>query len=836
MVDFTQYVDVDPSVSPTNPLDIFNSLDRRASHTALRPVQSEALEALNNRREERDLVLKLSTGAGKTTVALVYLYSHMKEKKRPAVYLCPTIQLAEQVVAEAGCLGIPAVLYPSGQPLPGADALAGRAIVVCSYDKLFNAKTTFDRDDVGLTPCALVLDDAHSGIQEIRDSFTLKIEANDIEADNIYDKLLIILEPSCREYHPGPWGGIRRGDPAANLEIPFWVWTSVLDHVRRILEECSDTTPYVFVWGYLQDHLRWCRCIVSCIGVEIFLDIPAVHLARPYQEAEHRVFMSATLSDDSSLVREIGCSADAARRPILPPSDGGIGERMVLAPSLIDPKLDRKWVMKLCKALSARVRVAVLSSSERSAREWENFGAIVELGNQVGQSVEKLRIGEVAFVAFAQRYDGVDLPDDACRILVLDGMPKGSGIAEDHDRSIPGRPGGEFRRWAYRIEQGMGRAVRSHADYAVIILAGPELCNFLAKRDIWELLGAGTRSQLELAEEMVAIAKNSGDRPDAAMIDMVRKCISRDPGWRSFYDMKVRKKTQEDPADLDQNQIRLAEAEHSAQRAALQRDPQRSITLLDGAINSIKPNDAQLGWLLQRKANYVFEYDQGRALEIQKSSYRKNDRMCPPPAGVTVRKPPSTGSRTASLILSWYNDFTNPNGTIAQLEELRPRLSFESTPETLEQALSDLSKLFGADGIRPEREYRRGPDNLWIWPEVTWVIEVKHQRDTLPKKDSGQMLAAMQWFQQFYPERKAAIPIIVSKIVTSERDASFPEGTRVLTPDGLSALVSSLRRFLSELIKQEPIFWTSQKINALLQERSLAPSQFAGNYTVPLGK
>ena len=830
MVDFTQYVNVDPSVSPTNPLDIFNSLDRRASHTALRPVQFEALEALNSRREERDLVLKLSTGAGKTTVALVYLYSHMKEKKRPAVYLCPTIQLAEQVVAEAGCLGIPSVLYPRGQSLPGPDALAGRAIVVCSYDKLFNAKTTFDRDDVGLTPCALVLDDAHSGIQEIRDSFTLKIETNDI-----YEKLLGILEPSCREYHPGPWGGIRQGDPAANLEVPFWVWTSILDDVRSILEEYRDTRPYVFVWGYLQDHLRWCRCIVSCTGIEIFLDIPAVHLARPYQEAEHRVFMSATLSDDSSLVREIGCSADAARTPILPPSDGGIGERMVLAPSLIDPKLDRKWVMKLCKALSDRVRVAVLSSSEKLAREWEDFGAIVELGDQVSQSVEKLRMGEVTFVAFAQRYDGVDLPDDSCRILVLDGMPKGSGIAEDHDRSIPGRPGGEFRRWAYRIEQGMGRAVRSHADYAVIILAGPELCNFLAKRDIRELLGAGTRAQLELAEEMVEIAKNSGDRPYAAMIDMVRKCISRDPGWRSFYDTKVRRKTQESPSDLDQSQIQLAEAEHLAQRTVLQRDPQRSIALLDDAINSINPNDTQLGWLLQRKANYVFEYDQGRALEIQKSAYQKNDRMCPPPAGIIVRKPPSTRSQTASLILRWYNGFTNSNGAIAQLEELRPRLSFESTPETLEQALSDLSELFGADGIRPENQYRRGPDNLWIWPEITWVIEVKHQRNVLPKKDSGQMLAAMQWFERFYPEREA-IPIIVSKIVTPERDASFPEGTRVLTPDGLNALVSNLRRFLSELVKQEPIFWQPQKINALLQECSLAPSQFAGEYTIPLGK
>ena len=130
--------------------------------------------------------------------------------------------------------------------------------------------------------------------------------------------------------------------------------------------------------------------------------------------------------------------------------------------------------MKWCKDLSRHVRVAVLSSSEKQAREWEEFGATVELGSHVSQFVKDLRTGKRTFVAFAQRYDGLDLPDDACRVLVLDGMPMGAGIAEDHDRSIPGRPEGELRRWTYRIEQGMGRAVRSHADYAVIILAGPE--------------------------------------------------------------------------------------------------------------------------------------------------------------------------------------------------------------------------------------------------------------------------------------------------------------------------------------------------------------------------
>ena len=272
-----------------------------------------------------------------------------------------------------------------------------------------------------------------------------------------------------------------------------------------------------------------------------------------------------------------------------------------------------------------------------------------------------------------------------------------------------------------------------------------------------------------------------------------------------------------------------------AQTAALRRDLQQAVVHLNSAINSFQPQDVQLGWLLQRKANYVFETDKGAALEIQKAAYQKNDRMCPPPMGVVVRPPKLEKSQTASLLLGWYNKFTNPNGVIAELEELKTRLSFESTVETLEQALDDVSKLFGAKGVRPERQYRRGPDNLWIWPDFAWVIEVKHQRKTLPKADGNQMLSSMRWFEEFHSER-TAVPVVVARVVRHERGAFFPENTRVLTPDGLDSLVDNLGRFLTNLVKQKPLFWEPPQINDLLHRFDLAPSQFAGNYTENLRK
>ena len=117
MIDFKKYGGKKRAVDVTDPLKLFESLDVKASHTTLRPAQIEAIQALASRRAERDHVLKMNTGAGKTTVALLYLRSHAAEKRKPVVYLCPTVQLVEQVLEEAAKLGIDAFHYAGGEPI-----------------------------------------------------------------------------------------------------------------------------------------------------------------------------------------------------------------------------------------------------------------------------------------------------------------------------------------------------------------------------------------------------------------------------------------------------------------------------------------------------------------------------------------------------------------------------------------------------------------------------------------------------------------------------------------------------------------------------------------------
>jgi hypothetical protein len=833
MVDFKRLVKKETKRDVSDLLGLFDSLDRQTSHIELRPVQQEALAMLSARRSERDLILKISTGAGKTTVALLYLASFMEQYEQPVAYLCPTRQLTDQVCAESQKLGIKAIAYPAGQPHPDIDCISAKAILVCTYDKLFNAKTTFNRTDVMLRPCAFVLDDAHAGVEEIRDSFTLNARDG-----KLYHKLLKALNGPCGQYKYGVWADILKGDPNQSMEVPYWVWKTLLPEIEKALSDHTHDEGFKFVVPYVRDILRWCRCVVSGNGIEIVPEVLPVHKSEAFIGAKHRLFMSATLADDSVLVRELGCDVSAASNPVLPSNDRGLGERMVVAPSLVGRGLDRRWVMSLCEKLSKKVRCVVLSPREQTAREWESFGATVCMGDDVTAAVEKLKQGssQLTFAVFVQRYDGIDLPDNACRVLVLDGMPLGEGIVDKHDSSLSSIAGGTRNRLVYRIEQGMGRAVRSHADYAVILLVGPELAHFIAKHEILSVMNQDTQAQLRLALDIAKLAMDDTEsEPDKAVVDMIVKCLSRDVGWKQFYNESIRSVERTRQGVTDHSRLMLADAERRSFESALANDQQTSVDLLRGAINKFIEDDKQSkGWYLQRVANYLYDIDPGEALEVQRSAFENNKMMvCPPSVVKRPLKPAKYNVQAA--IMEWFKQFENPNGAIAAVQELRVRLSFDSSPANMEQALCDLAHLLGAQGSRPEKEYGEGPDDLWLWPDVSLVIEAKNQnQNTLHKDDAGQLLISLEWFKKKYPTRTDPEPVVVAKVSVSDLHAGFPDNTMVITPERMNQLLGSLETFFNRMAFQPLLASNAKSLAKMQEDLNLTPRQIVSHFTVQL--
>ncbi|EEE8999492.1 DEAD/DEAH box helicase, partial [Salmonella enterica subsp. enterica serovar Ohio] len=149
---------------------------------------------------------------------------------------------------------------------------------------------------------------------------------------------------------------------------------------------------------------------------------------------------------------------------------------------LIDESLDREkiinWVLQPYDKRT--FGIVCLAPSFANRKQYEKIGAIVSTTETIYENIENLKKGIFynAFV-FANRYDGIDLPDNSCRILVIDSKPYSETLGDRYEEEC--RPNSDIInvKIAQRVEQGLGRSVRGEKDYSVIIITGGDLVQFL---------------------------------------------------------------------------------------------------------------------------------------------------------------------------------------------------------------------------------------------------------------------------------------------------------------------------------------------------------------------
>jgi len=99
--------------------------------------------------------------------------------------------------------------------------------------------------------------------------------------------------------------------------VPYWAWLDRLQEVASILMKNGAEDPIRFPWPLLKDDLANCGCIVSGQAIEIAPRLAPLALFPSYGKAAHRVFMSATVTDDSFLIKGLNVPADAIRKPLV---------------------------------------------------------------------------------------------------------------------------------------------------------------------------------------------------------------------------------------------------------------------------------------------------------------------------------------------------------------------------------------------------------------------------------------------------------------------------------------------------------------------------------------
>ena len=604
MVDFRKHMGgKKPASKPLRPANIYETLDRASDKGPLRPAQDEVLDEWHeDRRDQQDVVVKLHTGQGKTLIGLLILQSKLNEGLGPAVYLCPNNFLVDQTVTQGEQFGLECV---TADPELPSQFLEGQAILVTSVQKLFNGLTKFRLGVKSQPVGALVVDDSHACIDAIREACVARLP----KEHRGYDALVALFATSLKKQGVGTFADIRSGRYDALLPVSYWDWIDRHEDVAEILSRDSTTNELKFVWPLIKDTLRDCLCVVSGAQLEIAPYAPPLHLFGSYANAQHRVFMSATVTNDAFLVKGLGLTPQVITDPLLYRSEKWSGEKMILIPSLIDGTLSRDPIVKkFSRPVSGRkFGVVVLTPSFARADDWNKHGAALANKSTIYGQIEGLKAGrcENALVA-ANRYDGIDLPDRACRILILDSLPYSENLIDRWTESC--RSGSEIilTRMARTIEQALGRSVRGDRDYCVVILVGPDLIKTMRTKKLRSLFSPQTRTQIEMGLEIAEYAKDDiseGGRPFESLQRLINQCLKRNVGWKDFYAERMADLPK---VDADPRTLEIFAAEQAAENELQQGKPEAAAKSVQDLIDSYVSDPADKGWYLQEMARYTY--------------------------------------------------------------------------------------------------------------------------------------------------------------------------------------------------------------------------------------
>jgi hypothetical protein len=777
------------------PREIFAALPSRP-WDYLRQEQGEALERWFARRDDRDVVIKQNTGGGKTVAGLLIAQSTMNEGIGKAVYLAPDTYLAGYVREEAARLGLATVTHPDDTAFR-----AQQAILVVTFQKLINGRSVFGVAGDGRDPVDLgivVVDDAHAALATTEGQFRLTVPSS----HTAYAPLVDMFATDLRGQSASTWEDIQAGVYAAVARIPFWSWADRQEEVMRLLHPHRLDDDFRFVWPLIADVLSLCAATVTSRGVEIRPPCPPIKMIPAFANAKRRVYLTATLADDSVLVTDLDAAPDQVIHPVTPDSAADLGDRMILAPVALNPNLDDDAVRVLARQFadgdrdgdgmpeSGPVNVVVLVPGAKTAAAWAPYADRTHYVGSMEAGVAELKSGHVGVVVLVNKYDGIDLPGKACELLILDGIPRPLDAAERREAVALADSPARLAREVQRIEQGMGRGVRDSGDYCAVLLLGANLAVATHDPGHLDLFSPATRAQLGLSRDVADQIRGEG-------LDAVRMalaaCIARDPQWKERSKRAV--------ADVHYADTSIIRPEAIASREAfdLAAAGQTSAAAdrLQQTINDTA-NPALRGWLREQKAPYVHHTDPPAAQQILAAAIRDNPFVLRPAAGITpapVRATATQARAAAAFLAGEHQDGTSlVLGVRALLEEIQ--WDPERTDEA-ERAWEQLGRHLGFASSRPEKQSGRGPDSLWaLTAERHAVTELKTGCTTIviAKKDLDQLGGSVRWDQEQHPGIQSLPVMVHPSREYDERGTPVPN-MRVVTPVKLDELKGAVRAY-----------------------------------------
>lgn len=490
---------------PESPDRLFRDLPRR-KHPSLYDHQGQVLRNyVAHALKASDVALQLPTGSGKTLVGLLLAEWRRRKFRERVVYLCPTRQLVNQTAEEASSkygLSVEAFTGKVKNYTPEAKAayIDAERVGVTTYSSLFNTNPFFENPDI------IVVDDAHAAENYIASQWTMRISRFEEGNESLFRAVAGVLKGVLSNSNYTRLTGASQSvaDVTWVDKIPTHKLIEIADELRAAISENIGETDQKYPWRMLVDHVRACQLYVSSSEVLLRPLIPPTWSHQPFANATQRIFMSATLGAGGDLERLTGRS-NIKRLPIPEGWDRqGIGRRFFIFP---EKSLNEEETLTLRRGLMSEAgRSLVLTPSQSESDEiaedvTTKLKYPVFSASDLENSKSSFTNSSTAVAIIANRYDGIDFPEDDCRLLFVEGLPRATNLQE---RFLMNRMGANLlfnERVQTRVLQAIGRCTRGLNDYSAVVVTGEDLPAYLTDRKRRSYFHPELQAELEFGIE-----------------------------------------------------------------------------------------------------------------------------------------------------------------------------------------------------------------------------------------------------------------------------------------------------------------------------------------------
>lgn len=493
--------------------------------------QGQLLEDwFENHRSAKDVALELPTGAGKTLVGgLIAEFQRLTDNDRVA-YVCPTKQLAKQTSQALSDYGIPNVLLinkvTTWNPAERAKYETAKAVAVTVYHHVFNTNPGIENANL------LILDDAHAAAGAVVNPWTVSIDRTSVYAD--------LLSTVREAFSPAVYDKLTRDDVEGYSNDVYLAHPSILHEqsieIQSVIQQALSTGMLPDGQSYPVEMIagRWDHCLLyaSRNKIEIRPFIAPTRFHSEFDDPARRIYMSATLGEGGELERAFGRPSITR----LPTPDGwdsqGTGRRYFVFPELVtdlgsNTAAATKWVSD---TIAGQSRTVYLTPDTRTADALIAGDTIpashtVMKAKDVEKDLSAFTNNDDRVLLLTNRYDGLDLPDDQCRLVIMDGLPARGDLQERFMTNSLGCLDVLNERVRSRIVQGAGRATRNERDYAVVVILGDDLNSHLNRSDVQLAMHPDVQAEIDFGLEQ------SFDTSVADIDDNIRIFLEHGTDW-----------------------------------------------------------------------------------------------------------------------------------------------------------------------------------------------------------------------------------------------------------------------------------------------------------------